>query len=420
MTSADRRESRVPAYWQALPWAELTAKYGSPLFVFSATAITEQFRRYREAFAQHWPRTRWAWSYKTNYLPAICRLFHAAGAGAEVVSAMEFELAEALQVPGEQIVFNGPHKPRDVLRRAVATGALVNVDHAAEIDDLAAIAEELGRTLNIGLRLNLNPADSPWARFGFDLANGQALQAAEQIARRPGLQLTMLHTHLGTMIPKPGRYGSAVRRMGEFAKELRQRGLGRIETLDLGGGFPSSILPLDGDDTWTPAAIEHYARDIATALKASFPADEAPTLLLEAGRSLIDDAAVMVATVIGEKRLPAGRTGYLLDAGINVLPLATKQRFHVLTLGATAGESRLSSLFGPLCLPTDCLADEVDLPHLSRGSQTLFWPVGAYNVTMMSPFIDYRPAVILLDSGNLPHVIRHRDRLGDVVPKYLE
>jgi len=106
----------------------------------------------------------------------------------------------------------------------------------------------------------------------------------------------------------------------------------------------------------------------------------------------------------------------LLDAGINVLPIAMKQRFHVLPVGAPQGEPRPTALFGPLCLPTDCLADEVELPALSRGSHVLFWPVGAYNVTMMSPFIDYRPAVVLLDGEHQPHVIRQRDRLGDVVP----
>jgi diaminopimelate decarboxylase len=218
------------------------------------------------------------------------------------------------------------------------------------------------------------------------------------------------------MITKPGRYGSAVRRMGEFAKELRQRNLAQIETVDLGGGFPSSILPLTGDDDWTPAPIELYAREIAGALSAAFPADSTPTLLIEAGRGLIDDAAVLVATVIGEKILPSGRVGYLLDVGINALPLATKQRFHVLPLGAAAtSEVRPSSLFGPLCLPTDCLAENIPLPHLPRGSLVLFWPVGAYNVTMMTPFIDYRPAVILLDAGNQPRVIRPRDQLGDVV-----
>lgn len=47
---------------------------------------------------------------KTNYLAAICALFHREGAIAEVVSEIEYEKARKLGVDGSDIIFNGPAK----------------------------------------------------------------------------------------------------------------------------------------------------------------------------------------------------------------------------------------------------------------------------------------------------------------------
>ena len=72
--------------------------------------------------SRRYPNLAFAWSYKTNYLAAICAVMHQEGALAEVVSEMEYAKARALGVPGEQIIFNGPLKPRAALERAVADG----------------------------------------------------------------------------------------------------------------------------------------------------------------------------------------------------------------------------------------------------------------------------------------------------------
>ena len=100
----------------------LCERYGSPLFVFSERELRKRMRRAKAAFLERWPRTTFCWSYKTNYLSAICAVFHQEGSLAEVVSGMEYDKARSLGVPGEAIVFNGPAKTYDELARATAEG----------------------------------------------------------------------------------------------------------------------------------------------------------------------------------------------------------------------------------------------------------------------------------------------------------
>lgn len=115
--------------------ADLLDRFGSPLFIVSESTLRSLYRGFRACFTEADIDTRVAYSYKTNYLPAICAILHEEGAWAEVVSGMEYSLARALGVPANEIVFNGPHKKRDELETALGEGAIVNVDG---FDDLAA------------------------------------------------------------------------------------------------------------------------------------------------------------------------------------------------------------------------------------------------------------------------------------------
>ncbi len=98
---------------------------------------------------------RLAWSYKTNYLEGICKVFHKEGAWAEVVSEFEWDKAVHNGISPTQIHFNGPYKTREALEKVLPAGTIIHIDHFDEL----ALAEEVARELNIrpkvALRLNL-------------------------------------------------------------------------------------------------------------------------------------------------------------------------------------------------------------------------------------------------------------------------
>lgn len=219
---------------------DLVAEFGSPLFVYSERTLRRQFRTLRNAFATRYPDVTFGWSYKTNYLKAICAILHQEGAIAELVSKMEYDKTKALGIPGHQIIFNGPHKPFDTLEDAVKNGVTINVDHLDEIEDLELIATRLGQTIAVGLRLNLDVGIQPrWSRFGFNLESGQAMEVVRRIQQGGKLSLQGLHSHIGTYILEPAAYGRQVEKMVKFGYEIEAISGWRMDYIDIGGGFPS-------------------------------------------------------------------------------------------------------------------------------------------------------------------------------------
>jgi diaminopimelate decarboxylase len=116
-----------------VPIKTLVEAHGSPLFVFSERNIRRTYRRLQDTIRIHYPLAEITWSYKTNYLGAICNIFHQEGAAAEVVSGMEYDMARRKGIPGERIYFNGPSKRPADLERAISEGAFIHIDHLEEL-----------------------------------------------------------------------------------------------------------------------------------------------------------------------------------------------------------------------------------------------------------------------------------------------
>ena len=198
---------------------ELVAKFGSPLFVFSEKTLIARYRELHQAFSRRYPKVRIAWSYKTNYLQAICRVFHREGAWAEVVSPMEFDKARRTGIPADHIHFNGPFKPDDALAEAVQGEALLHIDNLDELVRLERLADRLGVRPRVAIRVNLAVEGLPaWSRFGLNLESGQAREAAVRIIAGGKLDLVGLHCHIGTFIVAPVAYGIASAKLVDFAQ----------------------------------------------------------------------------------------------------------------------------------------------------------------------------------------------------------
>lgn len=411
---------------------ELVAEYGSPLFVTSEKRLRENARRLRRAFQSLYPNVIHGWSYKTNYTSAICNILHQEGCWAEVVSRFEYEKARKLGVPGERILFNGPNKGPKILHRAIVEGAHLHVDHLDELSTIEAIAREQNKVVPVTLRLNVNTGYSePWSRFGFNLESGEAHEAARRIELSPQLRLTGLHSHIGTFILEPRAYAEQVRLMCEFTAWLEQDGEVRIESLDIGGGLPSQNA-LQG--VYLPSAQsvpppEEFARAVVDALHLGLEFrvrqnQPLPTLIFESGRATVDDAQHLITSVVGTKRLPDGRRAAVLDAGVNTLFTAFWYNHQVKLTRPPVGPPQETVLYGPLCMNIDVLRNSIQIAPLRQGDRLLISPVGAYNNTQWLQFIEYRPAIILLQEDGNVSVIRRAENLEvmcaqDELPEYL-
>lgn len=396
---------------------DLVAEYGSPLFVFSETGIRERYRQIHNAFSSRYPNVTFGWSYKTNYLPAVCAILHQEGAIAEVVSEMEYDKARKLGMPGPGIIFNGPHKTTAALEKAVSEGAMVNIDHLDELYNLEAVSDKLGRPVKVGLRLNMDTGISPqWSRFGLNLESGQAMDAVQRMAHTGKLILNGLHCHIGTYILSPDAYATEVQKMVELAYKIEDRFGFKIEYLDIGGGFPSKSR-LKGSyhsPDLTVPPIDDYAEKITTALYQNLRPGDFPRLFLESGRAIIDETGYLIASIFASKRLPDGCKAYLADAGINLLYTSFWYKYHLEMDRIPEGMSEPSVIYGPLCMNIDVIQEETMLPPLENGTHLILSPVGAYNVTQWMQFIEYRPNVVLIDEDGGVDAIREAEDLSDI------
>ncbi|MCF1750822.1 alanine racemase [Mariniradius sediminis] len=396
----------------------LLESYGSPLVIISESTIRKTYKTAHRAFSSRYPKVQFAWSYKTNYLNAVCNVFHQEGAWAEVVSGFEYEKAIANGVPGDLIVFNGPDKSREDLSKAIKNGSLIHIDHFDELYEIISLSKESVLRPKVAIRVNMNTGIYPqWDRFGFNYENGEAWDALNRIMASKQLDLVGLHTHIGTYIMTTEAYKVAATKLADLAVRIEKKFGQALQYLDLGGGFASknTLRGAYYPGTDTAPSFDDFAEAITSALMSSeIKPDHLPLLILETGRAMIDDAGYLAGTVIANKRLADGRRATIIDAGVNLLFTAFWYEHDIRPVEPVSEQSEDTTIYGPLCMNIDVIRGNIMFPLLKKGDHYVIRRVGAYNNTQWLQFINMRPNVVLLDGKGKPHLIRKAETLETI------
>jgi diaminopimelate decarboxylase len=412
-----------------VPIKKLISEFGSPLFVFSERQIRSNQRNALRIFKTRYPKVQFAWSYKTNYLNAICSVFHQEGSWAEVVSEFEYDKARRLGVKGENIIFNGPHKSKEALLKAINEKAKIHIDHFDELYEIIEITTEMNLKANVAIRVNMDTGIYPkWDRFGFNYENGEAWQAIKRILSNKNLKLIGLHTHIGTYMMSADAYKIAASKLVNLARGIKDEFDLLLEYIDMGGGFASHNTLLG---QYLPAeevvpSIEQFADAISTGLfELPLKIDEMPLLILETGRALIDDAGYLLTTVLANKRLSTGQRAIIVDAGVNLLFTSFWYKHRISPAQESGIHVEDAALFGPLCMNIDCLSDGILLPALKKGEHLVIEYVGAYDTTQWMQFIMMRPNVVMVMEDGTVELIRKSEDLDylldrEVIPDNLK
>lgn len=408
---------------------EMTKEFGSPLFVVSEQTIRDTYHRAKRAFTTRYPKVQFAWSYKTNYLSAVCNVFHQEGSWAEVVSGFEYDKALANGVEGSKIIFNGPDKSLEDLTRAIENESLIHIDHLDELYMIIDLTEKTKKRPKVAIRVNMDTGIYPmWDRFGFNYENGQAWDIINKIMTGNKMDLMGLHCHIGTFMLAPSAYGIAAYKLSTLLAEVESKYHYRLKYIDLGGGFASrntlkgSYLP--GNDI--NPTIEDFAEVItSTLINFNFKDNELPTLVLETGRALVDDSGFLVSTVIANKRNSLGKRTTIIDAGVNLLFTAFWYEHKITPAQPFTHFSEPTVVYGPLCMNIDIVRENADLPLLNKGDQVVIQNVGAYNMTQWMQFITLRPNIVMVDLQGKAHKICKSETIDtfiekEIIPDYLK
>ena len=365
----------------------------------------------------------------------------------DVVSGGELERAWLAGVPMSEIVFAGVGKTDDEIRAALdgrfsplAAGAagfgagdpaargpvgLFNVESESELAAIARLAAELGVTARACLRVNpdVDPHTHEYTTTGkeenkFGIDADRIAGMFDTWSGEPGIELSGLHAHIGSPVPRIEPYALAIEVLLGLIDEIERRGH-PVTVLNLGGGWPVEYQ--EGDVPPLEAYAERIVPLLAERARAGL------RILLEPGRSILANSGVLLTRVQHVKRGRA-RTFVICDGGMHTLIRPALYRaFHFVWPVRWAGETprridhqqgagfAVCDLVGPICETGDFLARGRLLPPLERGDLVAVFSAGAYGMSMASNYNDHgRPAEVLVDGGRAT-VIAERQPLAAIL-----
>ena len=384
---------------------------GTPVYVYSAATIRDRYARLDRMLAAVPHRIHY--TLKANSSRGILGLVRELGAGVDVVSGGELKRALAAGFAPSDIIFGGVGKTERELTEALDAGILfVNAESEAEVRLLDRIAGESGVRARVSLRVNPEVTlDTPhdYIKTGgrghkFGIPHDDVVHVAEIAAGLPYVELVGLDMHLGSQLSRIDPYREGTERLASIFAELTRRGIRTLQFLDIGGGLGVRY------DTEQPPDLRRFASLVLPTV-----ADTGLKLVMEPGRFIVGNAAVLLAEVLYRKH-SGGKEYVVADAGMTELLRPSHYgAYHRILAMRLRDEKQTVDVVGPICESGDFLALDRELDDVQPGDFLVVCDVGAYGYAMASNYNSrLRPAEVLVD-GDRYAVITAREDYDDLI-----
>ncbi|MQT13332.1 diaminopimelate decarboxylase [Segnochrobactrum spirostomi] len=391
---------------ESVPLPAIATAVDTPVYVYSTAAIAENYTRFAGAVADL--PSLVCYAMKANSNQAVLTLLAGLGAGMDVVSEGELRRARAAGVPGERIVFSGVAKSAREMAYAIGEDILCfNVESVPELDLLSQVAQSMGRTARVSLRINPDVDAKTHAKIATGKAEnkfGIPWHDAREVYRRaaalPRLAVTGIDAHIGSQITELAPFEAAFARLAELVSVLRSDGHA-IHHLDLGGGLGIAYR----EDSEVPEATAYAAvvHRHAHALDCR--------ILFEPGRLLVGNAGILLTRVVYLKH-GAAKSFVIVDAGMNDLIRPTLYEAHheirTVAEAAVGAERTIVDVVGPVCESGDFLAQARPLPPVTGGDLIAILSAGAYGAVQAGTYNSRLLVPEVMVSGDRFEVVRPR------------
>ncbi len=409
--------------------ADIAAKAGTPVYIYSAATLLDHYGRIAEAFAELAPTI--CYSIKSLANVSILRLLAGAGSGFDVVSGGEIARAAAAGADMKRIVFAGVGKTDREITEAIAAGIdLFNVESEAEFENLSRLAASAGEKVRAALRINPDVYDPKTHRytttgkketkFGVDIIRAERF--FETYGRDEHVRLDTIHIHIGSPIYSAEPYVTAIRKTLELIEKLRAGGF-EINAVNLGGGYAA-----DYEQGASPLAAD-YAREIVPLLRGG-----GLDVYIEPGRQISCNAGILLRRVLYVKQ-GGERKFVIVDAAMTDLirPALYEAEHFIyparLAKGAQPPQRKMDfspdggekvDVVGGVCETSDFLARDRILPPTERGDLLSVFSAGAYGFVMSSQYNSRPRAAEVLVEGDSWRIIRRRETYDDLLAPELD
>ncbi|HEY1337506.1 MAG TPA: diaminopimelate decarboxylase [Bryobacteraceae bacterium] len=398
-------------YCEQVPLADLAARVGTPVYVYSSASLLCNYRAYDDAFGDLPHNVCYA--VKANSNLAVLALLARAGAAFDIVSGGE--LFRVLQAGGDphRVVFSGVGKTAAEVEYALEQGILsFNCESESELALIDSLAARRGVTAGFAIRVNpdVDASTHPYISTGlsehkFGIAIAEARAVYERARRFSHLAAEGVSCHIGSQILDLSPLLEAVDKALALAADLRAQGH-PIRHLDLGGGL----------------GVAYHAAEKAPPIRAFIEAihdklrDSGLTVMVEPGRSIAGPSGVLLTRVLYRKK-NGPKEFVVVDAAMNDLIRPSLYRAHheIVPLRRNALPPITADVVGPVCETGDFLARGRQMANVMPGDFLAVCTAGAYGFVQSSNY-NSRPRVPeVMVEGSGYRIVRQRETYTDLV-----
>lgn len=387
---------------------EIADRFGTPLYVYHAEKIKEQYEKLVSGFSGIDTKFFFACKALTNI--NILKYIHSLGGGIDCSSINEVKLALHAGVPPEKILYTSNGISFEEISEAVESGVHVNID---SLSNLEKFGKKYGSNYPVGVRLRPNilaggnlkiSTGHEKSKFGIPI---DQIDFLNDIVQTNGIKIKTLHIHTGSDIKDADVFVHGVKVLSELVPHFPD-----LEIIDLGGGFK---VPYEPEDEETD--IPHIAQKLKKYLDSHLFNGKKYQLWFEPGKYLVSECGYLITQVNVIKD-----NGVQIFAGVNsglnhlIRPMMYDAYHHVVNISNPHAEEKVYTVTGYIC-ETDTFAHDRLLHEVREGDYLVFYNAGAYGFEMSSNYNSrYKPAEVLVKDGEAL-LIRKRDEFEDLLKK---
>jgi diaminopimelate decarboxylase len=396
-------------YAEYCPVTELAKQYGTPLYIYSRATIERHWHAFDQAAGER-PHLV-CYAVKANSNLAVLNIMARLGSGFDIVS--KGELMRVIEAGGDvkKVVFSGVGKTSEEIAYALNLGIYCfNVESAAELDRIQAVALGLNKMAPISLRVNpdVDAGTHPYISTGlkenkFGISIEQAPKLYQYAGTLSHINIQGVDCHIGSQLTEIAPFLDALDRVLKLVDTLAEQGI-TLSHIDVGGG-----LGVCYDDEQPPHPKE-YAKAIAEKL-----IGRDLTLIYEPGRAIMANAGILV-TEIEYIKISEERNFAIVDAAMNdLIRPALYQAWQAIIPVEQRDDVTFAQydVVGPICETGDFLGKDRALA-ISTGDLLAIRSAGAYGFTMSSNYNSRPRAAEVMVDGSTSYLVRKRETLSQL------
>lgn len=376
-------------HFDGIPLANFLSQYKTPFYLYSKKTLEQTFQEFREGLIKRGVSDYLiCYALKANPRRELVATLAAQGAGADIVSGGELEVALSAHIPGERIVFSGVGKTPEELERAMKCGVYsLNIESFEEWEEASAIAKELNLQVRASLRFNPMVASNTHKHISTGDRHHKFGMSAEDIFKVADEQNSHLHlqgisVHIGSQLMDLHGTREAIAKTCSLMRELEAIQKAPLEFIDVGGG-----LAVDYEPGVSVPTLNEYLDIVVNGVKEGL--GRLPKIVFEPGRFLVAKSGVLVTKIL-RRKVTGPHHFLIIDAGMNDFARSSLYGayHHLMPVEQKSGGEKIATtVVGPICETTDSFASGRELDaNLSRGDFLVVCDTGAYGESMASTY----------------------------------